>query len=318
MSDDADPGSEPQAPQRGLIRREDMDFLPRVRWRLWGLVALVLVGFSLTWYLRGARNTRRQREALLREHAVLTGGLAPPYRQLRERMESLTFSVLGPWQGTWHEPSFRFENLTEGAGIVYGRVRIPEIHRQQEVEASLRHRYPDMLYGCLGIPVDLAPMIYLRGEFLMPAYVESVRGDDNGQRLGYLRDDLRFRLRRDTEDLVRWNRARYFVLAVDEAALSIHGATRVYIFDLESRRVLARDRSEGDTTRLIPLRLASVPGLERPSPPMPGELAVGSHDCSVANAVRSSLGAPTFEMPHAPEIAPAVTDAGPVAEAGAR
>ncbi|MGZ7081046.1 MAG: hypothetical protein ACXVJT_16650, partial [Thermoanaerobaculia bacterium] len=248
-----------QGPQRGMLDRDALPFLPKVRWRFWIPIIVFIVGMLAAYFISDHRRGRRLRAQLIAEHTLLTQSLAPPYRDLRAKVERLTFSVIGPWQGTYTEPGFTAAQL-EREPVLFGRVRVGEIHRLEDVETSIRHRYPDQIASCAGIESEQVYEAYRRGDFLMPSYVEGVRGISDGDRLAALRQDLQFRLERDTHDIVQWSRRNYFVLAVDEAALSIDGPTRVYIWDLRTSRLLLRARGDSGTTMISPVRIAGVPG----------------------------------------------------------
>lgn len=286
-----------------MISRDELNFLPRIRWRFWIPILMVVAIFVVAYFVSEARRTKRLRAQLLAEHALLTEPLAPPYRQLRHRIERLTYSVVGPWQGTYVAPGFTFAELTREP-VLYGRVRLGEIHRIEDVDPSIRHRYPDQVAACLGVEVNLVRELFAKGDFLMPSYVDSVRRIESDDRLAALRQDLQFRLRRDTPDLVLWSRRRYFVLAMDEAAVSIDGATRVYIWDLRNEQVVLRARSQGTETVILPVRIAGLPGGGRPVPPPTARFTVSQHDCAVATVVRELLGVRSLTMPHAPETEP--------------
>jgi hypothetical protein len=307
--DDTEPTAESR--QRGMIPREDLPFLPRVRWRVWIPLLSVLAIFVGAYFVSEARRANRLRDQLRREHAVLTESLAPPYRALRERLDRLTFSAIGPWQGTYTAPGFRFEELAREPAL-YGRVRLGEIHRAEDVEPSILHRYPDQLASCLGIEFNLVRELYTKGDFLMPKYIDSVQSVQSGDRLAVLRQDLQFRLRRDTPDIVQWSRRPYFVLAVDEGASSIDGPTRLYIWDLRNDQIVFRSRDEGNDTVIIPVRIAGMPGGGRPVPAPSAQLTLSQHDCAVANVARQQLGVQTLDLRHAPAPPPS-----PVGDAGA-
>lgn len=272
-----------------MLSREALPFLPRVRWRFWVPILVFVVGMVAAYFVSAHRRGLRLRAQLLAEHMVLTQSLAPPYRALRAKIERLAFSTIGPWQGTYTAPGFSGQDLADEP-VLYGRVRLGEIHRLQDVETSIRHRYPDQIAACTGIEAQLVYEAYRRGDFLMPAYVESVRGVSDGDRLAALRQDLQFRIERDTHDLVEWSHRRYFVLAVDEAALSIDGPTRVYVWDLRDARLVLRARGDAGSTMIIPVRIAGIPGGGAPVPHGGSALTLTEHDCSVANVVREQLG----------------------------
>jgi hypothetical protein len=295
--------------ERGMIPRDDLSFRPRVRWKIWIPVLTVLALFVASYFVSEARRAKRLRAQLLAEHALLTESIAPPYRTLRERIDRLSHSVIGPWQGTFTAPGFTIDELTREP-VLYARVRLGEIARVEDVAPSLRRRYADQIASCLGVEFNLVRELYRRGDFLMPAYVDSVQSVESGNRLAALRQDLQFRLQRDTPDLVQWSRRPYFVLAVDEAELSIRGATRIYVWDVHDERLVLRARDEGTDTMILPVRIAGMPGGGQPVPAPTGQLTLSQHDCAVANAARQQLGVQGLDLRHAPPVAPPADDAG--------
>jgi hypothetical protein len=103
---------------------------------------------------------------------------------------------------------------------------------------------------------------------------------------------------------------RYFVLAVDEAPLSIDGPTRVYVYDLRDGRLVLRARGTGEGLILVPFRIAGLPA-PPPSTPRGRAPAVSQHDCAVANDVRAAMGIPRLGMSNVPAPPPPPGDGGP-------
>jgi hypothetical protein len=282
-------------PARGLAPQDNPSFAPRINWRFWGPVLAVLIGFPLLWRQRRHAEAERRRAQLLREHAALTASLAPSYRALRDDVTRWVTESVGAYPGDLRDPSFSWNTFTADRAL-YGRVRVSEVNDTATALRSLRHRYPDQFMSCLGVEATFAREVFDKGEFLLPAFEEAVRGTDDADRLHALREDLIYRLRRDTAMLVDASRRRYFVLAVDEGRVSVQGATRVMVFDLTARRGVLRARGRGDDMVFIPFQIVGTP---RPSGPMPTP-GLSQHDCSVANAVRVVAGVPPLGLQHAP------------------
>lgn len=302
MSPSNTPPDDGLPPARGLAPREDQPFAPRVNWRFWAPILLVLVAFPLLWWRRRHVEAERRRAQLLREHAALTATLAPSYRTLRGDIERWVVEAAGPYPGDLRDPSFAWTTFAAERAL-YGRIRAGEVRDAETGLRALRHRYPDQLMPCLGLEAMLAREALDKGEFLLPAYVDAVRGTSDTDRLHALREDLIFRLRRDTELLVDASRRRHFVLAVDEGRVSVEGPTRVFVYDLAARRVVLRARGQGDDLVLIPFQISGVPRPARPMRlPPPG---LSQHDCSVANAVRAVAGVAPLGMQHPPSPPPA-------------
>lgn len=281
-------------------------FKPTVRWNIWGPILLALVLFGVAYVVVEKRREAAFRAKLLSEHADLTRGIAPQYQRTREKLERLTMSAVGAYQGDFVAPGVTIDTLRREA-VLYGRVRAREIQRVDQVRASIRRRFDDQVGSCAGLEVDRVWRYYDRGEFLMPSYVDSVRPATGAEHLRFLREDLLTRLRNDTPELVRMSRHPVFVLIVDEGTSQIDGASRFYAFDLESERPLLRSRAEGNETVIVPVRIGGMPGGGGRIPAPSGALTVTMHDCSLANRVKAALGvgaddarsAPTVESPAA-------------------
>jgi len=305
------PVDEPGSSHRGMIPREELSFLPKIKWRFWLPVLAILVAFPLLWGIKRDREARRMREQLLREHAALTARLGPDYLAARRFIEASALEAVGPYAGDFRDPSLTLEGMTR-APVLYGRLRVHEVHAPADVAASIRHRYPDQVSSCLGLETLFARELFDKGAFLLPSFVDAVRGANSTERLHALREDLIFRLRRDTAMLVEHLRRPYLVLVVDEARASVDGPTRVYVYDLPARRLLLRARGEGTDVRVIPFRMAGLPSPPPRARPLTGS-SVSGHDCSVANATRQVLGVAPMGMLHAPDAPAPVADAGPAA-----
>ncbi len=312
------PDDEPRSSHRGMIPREDLPFLPQIKWRFWAPVLAILVAFPLVWGIKRDREAQRRRQQLLREHAALTASLGPDYRSLRRFIEASAMEAVGPYAGDLRDPALTMDGVAR-APALYGRVRVHEVRRPEDVAASIRHRYPDQLMSCLGVEPVAARELLDKGAFLLPSFVDAVRAAPSAERLHALREDLIFRLRRDTGAIVGAMRHRYLVLAVDEARASVDGPTRVFVYDLAARRLVLRARGAGTDVRVIPFQIAGLPSAPpRARAPLSGE-SVSGHDCSVANDVRRGLGVEPMGMLNAPDAPPpAVTDGGVPATADAQ
>ncbi len=293
------PDNETEAPHRGMISRADLDFLPKVNWRFWGPVLFVLFAFPSVWLYLRHRELEARRAELLREHASLTGALAPRYNTSRDRIEAAILRSVGPYEGDLRDPNFTWEALSREP-VLYARTRLGEIHDRTDLAASVRHRYADQLLACLGLEFVWAREVFDKGAFLRPAYVDSVRGADTPERINALRADLRVRMERDREFITRGLERPYLVLAVDEGRLSIEGPTRVYVYDLSDGRPLVRTRGEGNDLVLVPFRIAGLPA-PAPGAPRGRSPNVSQHDCSIANSVRHAIGVPVTGLLHGPD-----------------
>lgn len=314
---DEPPVDEPRSSHRGMIPREELPFLPQIKWRFWAPVIAILVAFPLLWGIKRDREARRRREQLLREHAALTATLGPDYRSLRRYIEAAAVEAVGAYPGDLRDPALSMDALAR-ENALYGRVRVHEVRRPEDVAASVRHRYPDQLLSCLGVEATAARELLDKGAFLQPSFVDAVRSAPSTERLHALREDLIFRLRRDTAFLVGALRRRYLVLAVDEARASVDGPTRVFVYDLQARRVLLRARGAGSDVRVIPFQIAGLPAAPPRARAALSSGSVSAHDCSVANDVRRTLGVEPMGMANAPEDPPppAITDGGSAIPAG--
>lgn len=281
-----------------MIPRGELDFLPSINWRFWGPILAVPILFAVVWITLRRRELERSRAALLREHAALTGEIAPGYRATRDRIETAILQSVGPWQGDLRDPSFTLDALTREPPL-YARTRLGEIHDRNDLPASVRHRYPDQFAACLGVESQWARELLDKGAFLREQYVDSVRGADTPERVTALRADLRTRLTRDRGFITEAMRRPYLVVLVDEAPLSIEGPTRVYVYDLRGPRAVLRARGEGNDLILVPFRIGGVPA-PAPSAARSRTPTVSQHDCSVANTVRSALGVSPMGILHTP------------------
>lgn len=296
--------------ERGLPTEETTaEFAPKVRWKFWLPMTVVVVGFIITYFVVERMRENTLRAKLLAEHASLTRTLSPEYQARRAKIERLVVTAVGRWEGDFHADGFTMEQLRREP-VLFGRIRLSEVHRPEEVRASIRRRFEDQVGGCLGIEIERVWKFYDRGEFLMPAYVDALRPTTGTDRLRFLREDLLTRLRVDTPDLVQFGRRPIFGLVVDEGQSQIDGASRVYFWDMSTERLLLRARAEGNETVIIPVRISGIRGGGAPIPQPSGALTVTMHDCSVADRVKALLGVGTFEATNAPEVtAPSVTAA---------
>lgn len=272
----------------------------------------VLVGFPIVWSVKRRREAEARRAALLAEHATLTASLAGDFRARRAQLLGAISRDVGPWSGPQRDASFRFETLASEP-VLYGRVRVREVNDEAGALRAVLHRYPDQFTSCLGVQFVWARELLDKGSFLMPDFVDAVRGSDDADRLRALREDLLFRLRRDTETLTAGLRPRYFVLVVDEAAVSVDGPSRVFVHDLSGdARVLVSARGDGRDVVIVPFQ---IQGIAAP-PPRTGTLprmGVTQHDCSIANTLRQAFGEAPAVIENTPPTAP--LDAGAPSDA---
>jgi hypothetical protein len=282
-------------------QEDTASFKPRVRWQLWTPVLLAIALFGVAYVVVERRREAAIRAKLLREHAELTAPLAARYRAVRQKIERLTMSAVRSYAGDFVAPGLDMDRLRREP-VLYGRVRAREVQRIEQVAPSIRRRFDDQVGACAGLEIDKVWRFYDRGEFLMPSYVDAVRPAEGSERLRFLREDLLTRLRTDTPELVAMGRRSVFVLIVDEGTSQIDGASRFYAWDLESERPLLRARAAGSETVLVPVRIAGLRGGGAPIPAPSGALTVTMHDCSLANRVKTLLGAATDDAPSAPTV----------------
>lgn len=318
-SDPPTPTAAPAAPEtahRGMVAQSEIEpFLPRVRWRIWGPILALLVAFPTGWMVLKKREADQRRARLLAEHASLTGTLAPEYQARRTEIENWIVSSVGPWAGEMRDPSLTLDGLTQSP-VLYARTRLGEIHNRRDLLPSIRHHYEDQIAVCLGAQVQWLRILFDKGEFLLPEFVDAIQGANDSERLHALSEDLRFRLRRDTEFLVTAMRRRYVVLAVDEGRSPIDGPSRVYVFDQQTHRAVLRSRSEGRDVTLIPFRIHGLPTTPALAPNAHARPpSVSQHDCSIANGVRRTLGVDPNTMMNVPEPEPLIPDAGAARDA---
>jgi hypothetical protein len=270
-----------------MIPRDDLPFRPKVRWRFWIPILIVLAGAVAVYFAVEARRARVARRQLLVEHAMLTESIAPGYRATRARIEQLAFSAAGAWQGTFVAPGFTLQSLS-GEPVLYGRIRVPEIHRIADVETSIRHRYPDQLASCLGIEIDLAHRFYSLGDFLMPAYVDGVHGENDAQRLQFLRQDLEYRLRRDTPE--RQRRAPPLLRTRGRRSRRLGERTDAFVSvgsaqwqpDVPRARDRRRDGDHSSTHRRNAWRRSRGSATQQPHDALPTRLRIGERSAIAA------------------------------------
>jgi hypothetical protein len=301
--DDA-PASPRRGGHRGPVDPNELSaFAPRIRWRFWGPMLFLLVLFPTLWWVKRTREANARRARLLQEHATLTAGLSRDYVRRRDALETLVVEAVGPYPGDLRAEGFSLEALTREP-VLYARVRAHEVNARDTVLASVRHRYPDQFPSCLGLETVLAREVMDKGAFLHPSYVDAIRGASDTERLAALRDDLLFRLRRDSALLVEGLRRPYLVLAVDEARVSVDGPTRVFVHDVSAGRTVLRARGAGTDMLVVPFRIAGIPSAApRAGAGLP-RMGLSQHDCSIANTVRAALGVEPLGLMHAPPTAP--------------
>lgn len=268
--------------------------------RRWGLVLAVLAsiaGFFLIQVYGRVRAREALREELLARYEAEAAPTADEVNQFITRLNDWVADAgredAAP--ATFANEGFRWSEMHDWRGL-YLRIEAEHTRDPATIATAAREMTRDAITRCLGVSPVSARGLYELAQFLEPAWVESIRTEEDTMTLRVLEDEMNRRLRRDVPLVRSMLRSHYFLLIVTRGGHSA-GIVDAYVYDLDRGVLLMSTRTRAGG-RLIPVRIGESRG------PWPSELDLsrsGAEDCSIAGALRAVAGEPVG-IPREPTV----------------
>jgi hypothetical protein len=270
----------PARPDLADIQRSG--FLPRLPWRyvvgLLLLVAAIVSGYS--W--RQEQRAAALRVQIRKVHETDLQALRAEYNAALDKLQGLiTQAASMPLDEASFDPSLRFEDLRDKHGL-YLRLPLDHAGNAQQITEAARQMEPDWIPGCLGLRPTTARELYEIGAFLNPDFIAQL-DEENVMKLRVREETLNLRMTQDLPGLRAAMHAPYFALVLQEGESRSEQPVRVFVWDMQQGKLLARARVRAQgillTGRIFSQGASTERGDEATS-------AVQANDCSIAGALK--------------------------------
>lgn len=290
------PSHERLKPATPFATVEGRGFGPRIPWKwVLGPALLLALGGGGLWVKNKREGDQVRAEVLARMGTGLAPGVER-YRSFRSKLEGWAQAAAKENPPTPAVDARLDLSALHKAEGVYLRLKTDDAKDAASIEAAARRMHPDAITRCLGVAPTSLKGFYDQGAFLMPAWLEAVRREEDTKKLIVKRDDLALRVGRDLPGLLRTTQAQYFLLAVERAATRQDAPVDIFLWDLRSGTRLLALRTVG-AGEFITVHVGGGPRSKIPE-------GSGAADCSIAMQVKDAVDAAQAEAPAAPAPAP--------------
>jgi len=257
-------------------------YLPRLPWRYLGIAALVLGLVLLGNGYRQEQRAEELRASILQRYDALAPQRAT-MTAAREKLERLIVSAANSGNETVTAPDFRFADLRNGRSL-YLRIPQASAGAAKQIVAATKEMEPDWIPSCLGLNPSTAREIYEIGEFLTPGFVANLR-DEGVMKLRVREDTLVRRGKSDLQNLLDAASSRWFMLVLQEGPSRHDDPVRVFIWDLQTEKLLLATRVQSQGILLTSHILSQ--GVDPKTQPKLGDRTrATANDCSIAAGIR--------------------------------
>lgn len=266
----------------------DEDYMPRVRWKVWGGLLLALLGMAGAYLYTKERALSEERRALLEYYGKNAQAAVAPFGKMKSTAEKLVLDALakaGPAERFVQE-GLNLEALYKAPGLY---LRIGREASAQDVAAlaDATAAIPtDGVVSCLGASAKGAKDLFVRSVILDPSYTSRITEATDHHVLQAIELDMKKKIGRDVPDLVAMTGTQWLLLVKEVSANSEQSVFDVYLWDLPRSRLVLSNRvvTEG---MMIPA-LNAVGG--KAVGPRVQIDAQGSRaiDCAVASEIRQT------------------------------
>jgi hypothetical protein len=271
-------------PARPATDADSSGFMPRIPWRLIALGASIAVVLFGLYALNQRRKVAALRQQVLRVHESVLAEPVRRYGDFRKLLEDLIVGAAAQPPDDYVDPRLRLSGLHAGKGL-YLRLGAESATTRQRIATAARAFEPDSVPSCLGLGPLAARGIWEHGEFLLPAWRDEVRKQDNLMALRVTDTVLSNHIKLDLPAVTELLRSDWFLLVLDRGQSDAQALVDVWLWDLHSKQTLLRGRFHADGI-LLPVRVRSKDA--PPSPvlsPQPRKSPV-AEDCSIATQVK--------------------------------
>lgn len=272
-------------------------FAPNRRWGLFALGVATIAGFFLIQVYGRVRAREALRAELLARYEAEAAPTAAEVNAFVERLNGWIAAAgqEGSTPETYATTGFSWSEMHDWRGL-YLRIEAEHTRDPAQIAQAARGMTRDAITRCLGVSPVSARGLYDLAQFLEPAWVQSIRDEEDTMTLRVLEDEMNRRLRRDVPLVRSMLRSHYFLLVVTHGGRS-DGPVDAYVYDLDRGALLMSTRTHAGGY-LLPVRIGEARG------PWPSEADLsrsGAQDCSIAGALRAVAGEPVG-IPREPRV----------------
>lgn len=272
-------------PARPNVPDESAAYMPRIPWHyiLLGVLSIGVVAGG--YYLKERAKAAELREAMIRVHEVELAEAREAYTNLREKLEGLIVGAAETEPATLVDPRLHLPGLRGGNGL-YLRLPLAAAKSREEIASAAAGVEPDNIATCLGLAPASARGLYEKGEFLTPAFLESLKKETGVLSLRVQDEMLSRRIKADLPSVLGLTRSDWFMLVLQEGENRRDAPVRVFLWGLAQGELLLRTRVQSQGT-LLTTRILSTTTTKAP-PVDPDRANSGAaNDCSIAGQIKT-------------------------------
>jgi hypothetical protein len=266
-------------------------FLPRLPWRII-LIGLAIVGTIVTGYnWRQNQRAAELRVELRAAHGQTLARERAQYEAMRAKLATLISSAASGPTATLVDPTLNLNTLRDTRGL-YLRLPLERATSSDQIAEATLAMEPDWIPSCLGLGPHTARELYEIGAFLLPAFVANL-DNENVMKLRVLQDTLQRRMTQDMPNLQADLNAHWLMLVLQEGPSRTETPVRVFIWDLQSERLLLRARVQAQGILLSGRIRSQGLDAQASNTNVAASGAAAANDCSIASALKREAAART-------------------------
>ena len=272
-------------PARPNTSDDSAAYMPRIPWHYVILGVLSLVVVAGGYWLKERAKANELREAMIRVHEVELADAREAYTKLREKLEGLIVDAAGTEPKDLVDPRLHLPGLRGGNGL-YLRLPLSAAKSPETIAKAAKTVEPDTIATCLGLAPASARGLYEKGEFLTPAFLESLKKETGVLSLRVQDEMLSRRIRADLPSVLGLTRSDWFMLVLQEGENRRDAPVRVFLWGLAQGELLLRARVQSQgvllTTRIHSKTTTNAPPID------PDRAQSGAaNDCSIAGQIKA-------------------------------
>jgi hypothetical protein len=272
-------------PARPNVSDDSAAYMPRIPWHYVILGVLSLVVVVGGYWLKERAKASELREAMIRVHEVELADAREAYTKLRDKLEGLIVDASSTEPATLVDPRLHLPGLRSGNGL-YLRLPLSAAKSPEEIAKAARTVEPDTIATCLGLAPASARGLYEKGEFLTPAFLETLKKETGVLQLRVQDEMLSRRIRADLPSVLGLTRSDWFMLVLQEGENRRDAPVRVFLWGLAQGELLLRARVQSQgvllTTRILSKTTTQAPPID------PDRARSGAaNDCSIAGQIKA-------------------------------
>ena len=228
-------------PANADVEKESATFRSRRPLKIAAILVLSALSLGGLYFYREYRSTEALRASLLDAHHRLRRTRGAPVLSFERKVEALLRTSETPATAEGERGLLALERLREARGL-YVRWQVGQGLESLAASPSQWQHTKDAFTRCLGISPASLPGFYEKSALFSSASTQAISQASGEMRLRVLEDEMTRRLRRDLPVLDYLMQSDYLMLVRERGKAGDPEAQDVYVWDLRSARLLAKQR----------------------------------------------------------------------------